>query len=111
MDLGLWAVHLSLLIGIFQYVLKFLQASAADLKPVLIFIWARILTVYPEGSQDLMRCALHPLARPEGPIEYFIKIMAPNSVELPIVNVVDHKAMCAFILSITARTREPTHTP
>jgi hypothetical protein len=103
MDLGPWAVHLSLSIGIFQYVLKLLQAPAADLKPVLIFIWARILTVYPEGRQDLMRCASRPLARPEGPIEYFIKIMAPNSMELPIVNVVDHKAMCAFILSITCK--------
>ncbi|WAR53997.1 hypothetical protein PtB15_3B507 [Puccinia triticina] len=103
MDLGPWAVHLSLSIGIFQYVLKLLQAPAADLKPVLIFIWARILTVYPEGRQDLMKCASRPLARPEGPIEYFIKIMAPNSMELPIVNVVDHKAMCAFILSITCK--------
>jgi len=103
MDLGPWAVHLSLSIGIFQYVLKLLQAPAADLKPVLIFIWARILTVYPEGRQDLMRSASRPLARPEGPIEYFIKIMAPNSMELPIVNVVDHKAMCAFILSITCK--------
>ncbi|KAA1125557.1 hypothetical protein PGTUg99_019325 [Puccinia graminis f. sp. tritici] len=103
MDLGPWAVHLSLSIGIFQYVLKLLQAPAADLKPVLIFIWARILTVYPEGRQDLMRVASRPHARPEGPIEYFIKIMAPNSMELPIVNVVDHKAMCAFILSITCQ--------
>ncbi|KAI7963612.1 hypothetical protein MJO29_004039 [Puccinia striiformis f. sp. tritici] len=112
MDLGPWAVHLSLSIGIFQYVLKLLQAPAADLKPVLIFIWARILTVYPEGRIDLMRSSSRPLnlrsdgsssAGGGGPIEYFIKVMTPNSIELPIVNVVDHKAMCAFILSITCK--------
>ncbi|MBW0485905.1 hypothetical protein O181_025620 [Austropuccinia psidii MF-1] len=101
MDLGPWAVHLSLSIGIFQYVLKLLQAPAAELKPVLIFIWARILTVYPDGRQDLFRFShIRPGSHADAPIEYFIKIMAPNSMELPVVNVVDHKAMCAFILSI-----------
>ncbi|PLW35392.1 hypothetical protein PCANC_18310 [Puccinia coronata f. sp. avenae] len=103
MDLGPWAVHLSLSIGIYQYVLKLLQAPGTDLKPALIFIWARILTLYPEGRQDLMRCASRPSARPEGPIHFFIKIMAPNSVQLPIVNVGDHQAMCAFIVSITCK--------
>ena len=39
-DLGPWAVHLSLSIGIFPYVQKLLQSPAIELKPVLIFIWA-----------------------------------------------------------------------
>ncbi|EGG06627.1 uncharacterized protein MELLADRAFT_36026 [Melampsora larici-populina 98AG31] len=100
MDLGPWAVHLSLSIGIFQYVLKLLQAPAAELRPVLIFIWARILTVYPEGRMELFRPA---------PVEYFVRLLAPHTPELlPVANVVDHKAMCAFILSIGCKNL-PAH--
>ncbi|KAG0147202.1 hypothetical protein CROQUDRAFT_43208 [Cronartium quercuum f. sp. fusiforme G11] len=103
MDLGPWAVHLSLSIGIFQYVLKLLQAPAAELRPVLIFIWARILTVYPEGRMELFRPGpARPHAPPDAaPVEYFVRLLAPHPPELlPVANVVDHKAMCAFILSI-----------
>ena len=41
LDLGPWAIYLSLSIGIFPYVLRLLQSPAQELKPVLIFIWAR----------------------------------------------------------------------
>ena len=54
LDLGPWAVNLALLIGIFPYVCKLLQSAAHELKPVMIFIWARILAVDSSGQTDLI---------------------------------------------------------
>ncbi|KAK6603483.1 meiotic regulator-interacting protein (WD repeat domain-containing protein) [Botrytis cinerea] len=68
LDMGPWAVNLALSIGIFPYVLKLLQSAAAELKPVMVFIWTRVLAV------DLT-C-------------------------LPVVDSLEHKAMCAFILAM-----------
>ena len=31
--------------GIFPYVLKLLQSNARELRPLLVFIWAKILSV------------------------------------------------------------------
>lgn len=45
LDLGPWAVNLALSVGIFPYVLKLLQSSAKELRPFLVFIWAKILAV------------------------------------------------------------------
>ena len=43
LDMGAWAVDLALSVGIFPYVLKLLQTTAADLRPTLVFIWTKIL--------------------------------------------------------------------
>ncbi|DAA18291.1 TPA: regulatory associated protein of MTOR, complex 1 isoform 2 [Bos taurus] len=48
LDLGPWAVSLALSVGIFPYVLKLLQSSARELRPLLVFIWAKILAVDSE---------------------------------------------------------------
>ena len=45
LDLGGWAVNLALSVGIFPYVLKLLQSTARELRPLLVFIWAKILAV------------------------------------------------------------------
>lgn len=45
LDLGPWAVNLALSVGIFPYVLKLLQSAAKELRPLLVFIWAKILAV------------------------------------------------------------------
>lgn len=45
LDLGPWAVNLALSVGIFPYVLKLLQSNAKELRPLLVFIWAKILAV------------------------------------------------------------------
>lgn len=45
LNLGPWAVNLALSVGIFPYVLKLLQSSARELRPLLVFIWAKILAV------------------------------------------------------------------
>ena len=38
---------LALSVGIFPYVLKLLQSSARELRPILVFIWAKVeISVY-----------------------------------------------------------------
>lgn len=39
------SVFQALSVGIFPYVLKLLQSSARELRPLLVFIWAKILAV------------------------------------------------------------------
>lgn len=51
LDLGPWAVHTALSVGIFPYVLKLLQASSKELRPLLVFIWAKILAVDSVSTQ------------------------------------------------------------
>ncbi|KEI41870.1 uncharacterized protein L969DRAFT_83722 [Mixia osmundae IAM 14324] len=104
LDLGPWAVNLALSIGIFPYVLKLLQAPSADLRPPLIYIWARILGVYRTCQEDLIRQVVQPTRREADlPFHYFVHILAPHQNSLPIPNVSEHRAMCAFILSILCR--------
>lgn len=109
--LGPWAVYLSLSIGIFPYVLKLLQSPAQELKPVLIFIWTRIMAIdYKNTQQELCK---------DKGYNYFYLILnsSPlNSIGAPgapggnmngsngggasvMVND-DHKAMSAFILTL-----------
>ncbi|KAJ6197026.1 LOW QUALITY PROTEIN: raptor N-terminal caspase like domain-containing protein [Bipolaris maydis] len=87
LDHGPWAVNLALSIGIFPYVLKLLQSQANELKPVMVFIWARILA---SCQADLLK---------DNGYQYFISIFNPNS-GIPIQNASEHRAMCAFIISM-----------
>lgn len=70
LDLGPWAVNLALSIGIFPYVLKLLQSQAIELKPVMVFIWARILAVDQSCQADLLK---------DNGYQYFISILNPSS--------------------------------
>ena len=90
LDLGPWAVHLALSIGIFPYVVKLLQAASIELKPVMVFIWARIMAVDSSVQVDLLK---------DNGIHYFISIMNPHS-ELPVSNASEHRAMCSFIVAV-----------
>lgn len=45
LDIGGWSVNLALNVGIFPYVLRLLQSPAVELRPYLVFIWAKILAV------------------------------------------------------------------
>lgn len=105
LDLGPWAVYLSLSIGIFPYVLRLLQSPAQELKPVLIFIWARIMAVDYKGTQQ-------ELCKDKG-YNYFYSILnsppinhvgvngnvATTNTGTMLIND-DHKAMSAFILTL-----------
>ncbi|KAI2792506.1 Target of rapamycin complex 1 subunit mip1 [Penicillium oxalicum] len=90
LDLGPWAVHLALSIGIFPYVVKLLQSAAQELKPVMVFIWARIMAVDNTVQMDLLK---------DNGIHYFISILNPSS-PIPVGNASEHRAMCAFIVSL-----------
>ncbi|KAJ5209035.1 hypothetical protein N7449_003414 [Penicillium cf. viridicatum] len=94
LDLGPWAVHLALSIGIFPYVVKLLQSAAQELKPVMVFIWARIMAVDHTVQNDLLK---------DNGIHYFISILNPSS-PIPVGNASEHRAMCAFIVSIFCKS-------
>jgi regulator-associated protein of mTOR len=90
LDLGPWAVNLALSIGIFPYVLKLLQSAASELKPVMVFIWARILAVDHSCQTDLLK---------DNGYQYFIQILNP-ATGIPVGNASEHRAMCAFIITM-----------
>lgn len=70
LDLGPWAVYLSLSIGIFPYVSKLLQSPAHELKPILVFIWARIFSIdYKNTQTELIK---------ERGYQYFVKMLVPE---------------------------------
>lgn len=108
LDLGPWAVYLSLSIGIFPYVLKLLQSPAQELKPVLIFIWARIMAIdYKSTQQELCKdkgynyfylilnlSPSNPIGAPGAPGG------SSNGASSGILVNDDHKAMSAFILTL-----------
>lgn len=120
LDLGPWAVNLALSIGIFPYVLKLLQSQAAELKPVMIFIWARILAVDQSCQTDLLKDngyqyfvsiinpvvgALHKeqfrqLVNANGGKNEYVTLLTRYGVAMPIGNVSEHRAMCAFIVAV-----------
>ncbi len=55
LDLGQWAANLALSVGIFPYVLKLLQSPAAELRQILVFIWAKILALDKSCQMDLVK--------------------------------------------------------
>lgn len=97
LDLGPWAVQLSLSIGIFPYVLKLLQSTHVELKPVMVFIWTRVLAVDISCQQDLIK---------DNGYDYFVKILKPAE-QLCVSNSDEHKAMCAFILAMLCKNYKP----
>lgn len=95
LDLGPKAVNLSLSVGIFPYVLKLLQSPASELRPVLVFIWAKLLAVDSSCQNDLLK---------DNGYTYFIGILSmPDASMGVIANPSEHRAMCAFVLSVFCR--------
>ncbi|XP_052856636.1 regulatory-associated protein of mTOR [Drosophila gunungcola] len=82
LDLGPWAVNLALGVGIFPYVLKLLQSSTRELRPVLVFIWAKILAVDPSCQVDLVK-----------EYKYFLSVLQDTAVSK------EHRTLSAFVLS------------
>ena len=95
LDLGPWAVTLALTIGIFPYVVKLLQSPAYELKPIMIFIWARIVAVDVEAvQQDLLK---------DNGYQYFTNMLFPQGGIVPVYNVSEHRAMSAFVVAMFCR--------
>jgi len=86
LDMGSWAVELALSVGIFPYVLKLLQATATELRQILVFIWTKILALDRSCQTDLAKDSSH---------LYFIKFLeAPDPTTAP-----DARAGAAFVLA------------
>ncbi|UXI16095.1 hypothetical protein NH340_JMT02038 [Sarcoptes scabiei] len=88
LNLGSWAVNLALSVGIFPYVLKLLQASARELRPFLVFIWAKILAIDESSQNELIRDNAH---------RYFMNVLADSNISI------NYQVMSAFILSVMIR--------
>ncbi|XP_054724239.1 regulatory-associated protein of mTOR-like isoform X2 [Uloborus diversus] len=84
LDLGPWAVNLALSVGIFPYVLKLLQSSARELRPLLVFIWAKVLAVDSTCQNDLVR---------DGGFKYFLTVLGEPYMPA------EHRTMAAFCIS------------
>ncbi|XP_043280905.1 regulatory-associated protein of mTOR isoform X2 [Venturia canescens] len=84
LDLGPWAVNLALSVGIFPYVLKLLQSNARELRPLLVFIWAKILAVDSTCQADLVRDNGH---------KYFLSVLQDVSMQS------EHRTLAAFVLA------------
>ncbi|XP_078483485.1 regulatory-associated protein of mTOR-like [Ciona intestinalis] len=84
LDLGPWAVSLALSVGIFPYVLKLLQSLAKELRPLLVFIWAKILAVDSTCQSDLVK---------DGGHQYFLR-----ALQDPMMSA-SHRTMAAFVLA------------
>ncbi|XP_022179091.1 regulatory-associated protein of mTOR isoform X1 [Myzus persicae] len=72
LDLGPWAVNLTLSVGIFPYILKLLQSFAVELRPMLAFIWAKIMAVDHTCQTDIVR---------ENGFKYFFQLV--EDIRLP----------------------------
>lgn len=96
LDLGPKAVKIALSIGFFIYVLKLLQSPAPELRPVLVFIWARIMAVHRPVQTDLVKDQCY---------MYFVNILTDgaDSSETEEAGVSQAKigdaALCCFILA------------
>ncbi|KAG0690227.1 hypothetical protein C6P40_003537 [Pichia californica] len=115
LDLGPWAVYLALSVGMFPYIQKLLQSPSLDLKPILIFIWTRIMSVdYQNAQQELIK---------DRGYNYFTQMLTfqprpsqphiqgnPLVIESPAVNnnvtFADQKAMSAFVLAMFVRNHK-----
>lgn len=92
LDLGPWAVNQALSVGIFPYVLKLLQAPARELRPLLVIIWAKIMTLDPSCQVDLVRDCGH---------RYFLDVLTDHLMPT------EHRTMAAFVLATMVRDYRP----
>lgn len=115
LDLGPWAVYLALSVGMFPYIQKLLQSPSPDLKPILVFVWTRIMSVdYLNAQQELIKDRAY---------TYFAQMFTfqprpsqphiqgnPLVIESPAVNnnvtFEDQKAMSAFVLAMFVRNHK-----
>ena len=90
LDLGAWAINEALSVGIFPYCLKLLQSPAPELRPVLAFIWARLLAIEREFQHDIVK--------DNGFLYFFqgLQQQVSNNTEVPFNDT--YTTNCAFVL-------------
>ena len=94
LDLGPWAVNLSLSLGIFPYVMKLLQSP--EYKSLLVGIWASILKFDPSCQVDLLK---------DGALPHFIQPLttwgAPGGSAHVVRDAAKQRTLSAFSLAAT----------
>ncbi|WAQ95554.1 RPTOR-like protein [Mya arenaria] len=75
----------ALSVGIFPYVLKLLQSNARELRPLLVFIWAKILSVDSSCQGDLVKDNGH---------KYFLNVLGDPYMPSK------QKTMAVFVLAM-----------
>ncbi|XP_065322329.1 regulatory-associated protein of mTOR-like isoform X2 [Gordionus sp. m RMFG-2023] len=84
LDLGAIAVNQALSVGIFPYMLKLLQSPAREMRPLLVYVWAKILSVDNSCQADLIK---------ENGHKYFITVLC--DITMPI----EYRTMALFCIS------------
>lgn len=79
-------MNLSLVVGIFPYVLKLLQSPAGEVRQLLVSIWASILGFDPSCRQELVRDKMQ---------GYFIQYLQAKERDMPSAQ----RCMAAFVLA------------
>ena len=79
-------MNLSLVVGIFPYVLKLLQSPAGEVRQLLVSIWASILGFDPSCRQELVRDKMQ---------GYFIQYILAKDKDMPPAQ----RCMAAFVLA------------
>jgi regulatory associated protein of mTOR len=87
LDCGPWAVSAALSVGIFPYVFKLLTAKSKHLRPLITFIWAKIIAVDKSCQSELIEYNGHFSSL------YFINVLADTNVDP------GHKVYSIFVLS------------
>ncbi|ORX66719.1 hypothetical protein DL89DRAFT_211223, partial [Linderina pennispora] len=103
MNLGPWAVNLSMAVGIFPYISKLLASTTTEIREILILVWARLSAVDH---------ALHPELLKNNSFTYFVSYLA-NNIQMQCAPVSDKVRLCdtvsaasAFTLTILCRDHE-----
>jgi regulatory associated protein of mTOR len=91
LNLGPWAVNLSLSLGIFPYVVKLLQSP--DYKSLLICVWASILAFDPSCRVDVLK---------DGVFHHFVQhlMWGLNNPSLDVAEAANERTLAAFVLSV-----------
>ncbi|KAJ5079023.1 regulatory-associated protein of mtor [Anaeramoeba ignava] len=85
MDLGSWAVHKALTVGIFPYMLMLLSTHELEMKLILVSIWGKILLFDKSCQADIVK---------EKSYIHFIDLLASSEISH------DHESAAAFVLSL-----------
>jgi len=88
LDRGPWAVSAALSVGIFSYVFKLLTAKSKQLRPLITFIWAKIIAVDKSYQSGLIE-----YNNGHSSTQYFINVLADTNVDP------GHKVYSMFVLS------------
>ncbi|KAJ1737345.1 Target of rapamycin complex 1 subunit kog1, partial [Coemansia sp. RSA 1086] len=94
MNLGPWAVNLALGVGIFPYVSKLLASTTAEIREILILVWARLIAVDLSLRNELLK---------NNGMAYFVAYLA-NNIQMQHEPVSEKVRLCDTVSAASAFT-------